>query len=367
MFMQYSHFKTNQTICKPPKCDDRGMYHYLYKIINNINGKYYIGIHSTNNLNDGYCGSGQTIIKAYKKYGPTNFTKLIWDFYANEKELEDAEAKFATEREINDPDCYNINCGGGHHPVRTVTCRDILENKNVRVPQEEYYAHPERYVSHTKGQIKATDSTGRIFMAHIDDPRFKTGEIWDYVKQFLKDTFPARIVATGQNIRVHRNDPRLLTGEVVHVQKGRVKVIKDGQIRVIDKKHLQSYLDSGWEQGGMKGIKRGPSKTAGCYQIWKNGKVKTIHPSELDHYVEEGWQRGHGPKTALIYKDNLIKRVPLTELNNYVKEGWQRGNPQKPCAGKIMIHKGKIKKFIFPADLGEYINEGWQKGFSDKK
>lgn len=342
------------------------MYHYLYKITNLTNGKFYIGVHNTKDMNDGYAGSGTILKKAFQKYGEISFSKTILMYYDTKELASKAEADFITPEMLASDDCYNVQPGGRHVPLKTVTCRDLFENKNVRVPQEEYYAHPERYVSHTKGQIKATDSTGRIFMAYIDDPRFKTGEIWDYVKQFLKDTFPARIVATGQNIRVHRNDPRLLTGEVVHVQKGRVKVIKDGQIRVIDKKHLQSYLDSGWEQGGMKGIKRGPSKTAGCYQIWKNGKVKTIHPSELDHYVEEGWQRGHGPKTALIYKDNLIKRVPLTELNNYVKEGWQRGNPQKPCAGKIMIHKGNVKKYIFPSDLDKYINEGWQKGFADK-
>ena len=30
------------------------MYHYFYKITNNINGKFYYGIHNTSNLNDNY-------------------------------------------------------------------------------------------------------------------------------------------------------------------------------------------------------------------------------------------------------------------------------------------------------------------------
>ena len=34
-------------------------YNIVYKITNNINGKYYYGIHSTNNVNDRYLGSGQ--------------------------------------------------------------------------------------------------------------------------------------------------------------------------------------------------------------------------------------------------------------------------------------------------------------------
>ncbi len=366
--MQYSHFKKNQTICQPPIIAPDGQYHYLYKIVNNINSKYYIGIHSTKDLNDGYCGSGQTIVKALKKYGPENFTKLIWAFYPSPQLLEDAEAKFVTEVEINDPNCYNINCGGGHHPVKTVTCRDMYEDKNVRVSQEEYYAHPERYVSHTKGQIKATDKSGRIFMANIDDPRFKTGEIWDYVKQFLKDTFPAREVATGRNIRVRKDDPRILTGEVVHIQKGRIKVMKDGEVRVIEKKHMQSFLNSGWELGGgLRGIKRGPSKVAGRCHIWKDDSVIVIAKDELDQYIAAGWKRGNGPQTTLINRNGECGRVRLTELNQYIAAGWKRGNPIKSCAGKISIHKKSERKFIRPDELDKYLSEGWQRGLAHRK
>ncbi len=46
-----------------------GYYHYIYLIINDINKKYYKGIHSTQNLNDNYMGSGRALEKAKKKYG----------------------------------------------------------------------------------------------------------------------------------------------------------------------------------------------------------------------------------------------------------------------------------------------------------
>jgi len=36
-------------------------FYYLYKIVNNINGKYYYGVHSTDDLEDGYAGSGKII------------------------------------------------------------------------------------------------------------------------------------------------------------------------------------------------------------------------------------------------------------------------------------------------------------------
>lgn len=56
-------------------------YNYFYKITNKINRKYYYGVHSTDNLNDGYMGSGVRLLAAFKKYGIKNFYKEIVDFF----------------------------------------------------------------------------------------------------------------------------------------------------------------------------------------------------------------------------------------------------------------------------------------------
>lgn len=50
-------------------------YYFTYKITNLLNGRYYLGIHATNNLDDGYMGSGVCIKGAIKSMGGATLRK----------------------------------------------------------------------------------------------------------------------------------------------------------------------------------------------------------------------------------------------------------------------------------------------------
>ena len=88
------------------------MKHVIYKITNSVNGKFYIGKHSTLDINDSYMGSGVAIKKAIKKYGKENFTKEILFEFENETDCLIQEAAIVTKEFINDPLTYNMTCGG---------------------------------------------------------------------------------------------------------------------------------------------------------------------------------------------------------------------------------------------------------------
>lgn len=87
--------------------------HYLiYKITNNINGKIYIGKHKTQDLNDGYMGSGIAIKNAIKKYGVENFTKeILFDVYGEDL-MNFLEEAIVDEAFIARDDTYNLDLGG---------------------------------------------------------------------------------------------------------------------------------------------------------------------------------------------------------------------------------------------------------------
>ena len=81
------------------------MKYIVYKTTNTINGKYYIGAHRTDNLNDGYVGSGVGLKRAIEKYGKENFvTETLHtlrtedEMYAKEKQAGQWEGKHMEHR-----------------------------------------------------------------------------------------------------------------------------------------------------------------------------------------------------------------------------------------------------------------------------
>ena len=92
--------------------DEKGYYHLVYKIVNTVNGKIYIGKHSTKDPYDDYMGSGLRIVQATKKYGMENFTKEILYCFTNEKEAYLKEEELVTQEFIDREDTYNMTFGG---------------------------------------------------------------------------------------------------------------------------------------------------------------------------------------------------------------------------------------------------------------
>ena len=88
------------------------MFFTIYKTINLINGKIYIGKHITKNPYDKYMGSGNEIKKAIKKYGRKNFLKEVLFIFDNVDDMNSKERELITEIEVNSELYYNECIGG---------------------------------------------------------------------------------------------------------------------------------------------------------------------------------------------------------------------------------------------------------------
>ena len=88
------------------------MFYTIYKTINTVNNKYYIGKHETENPNDEYFGSGNAIKRAIKKYGRSVFVKEVLFIFDNPKEMNDKERELITETLVSSKRTYNEGVGG---------------------------------------------------------------------------------------------------------------------------------------------------------------------------------------------------------------------------------------------------------------
>lgn len=69
-------------------------------------------MHSTNNCDDGYLGSGNLILKSIQKYGKENHIFEILEFTNSRQELIDLERKIVTLDLVNDRNSLNLREGG---------------------------------------------------------------------------------------------------------------------------------------------------------------------------------------------------------------------------------------------------------------
>jgi len=88
-------------------------FNYVYLTINLLNGKQYVGSHSTNNIDDGYLGTGRYFFRAVKKEGKENFKKEILQMCENIIEARKLEESYIIKYNTLSPNGYNLSPTGG--------------------------------------------------------------------------------------------------------------------------------------------------------------------------------------------------------------------------------------------------------------
>jgi len=340
-------------------------FYYLYKITNIINDKIYIGIHCTNNLEDGYMGSGHDLLKDIKKYGKNNFKKEILEFFDSIDDLKLAEKELVNRTFVSSNKTYNKCLGGGelvtyNHVLNKtkdgkieLLCKDsdeyksgdweypfknttLMQNKNgerkrICKDSDEYKSGDwERLtifknlktntheLSTTNDQrIKTGElvgvNTGRVFVTDGDkkfwttcnDPRYVSGEYVSLIKGrvLVKDK-------NGNNLMVSNDDPRYISGDLVGVTKGMGSFKdKDGNIFMV------GVDDPRVLSGDLVGVTKGFKQS--------EETKKKISNAQKGNPSTKGYKWVHNELERKVVKED--------QLLNFLENGWVLG-------------KGKTKK-----------------------
>ena len=205
--------------------------HYIYKTTCNVTGRWYIGMHSTNNLEDGYMGSGTILRHSIRKYGPENHIKEILEYLPSREELILREREIVNKELISDGKCMNLKEGGYGGFI-----------------SEEHMKKCSKAGNEAKSyKLKNDEEFKRIYSTKVSlilKQKYKNGEKENpnkghWIGKKHSDESKTLISEKMKGIGVGENNS----------QYGTCWITKDGTNKKIKKEEFDSYLNEGWLKG----------------------------------------------------------------------------------------------------------------------
>lgn len=139
-------------------------HHIIYKVTRD-DGAFYIGRHSTNNLDDGYLGSGIRIVRSVEKYGRDAHRFEILESLPSLAAAKEREEQLVSKDLLKDPMCLNLSKGRarggalGRVPIR------LADGTRTTVSSEEFYTNRSKYTAVNEGLVAAIDvKTGKSLL-----------------------------------------------------------------------------------------------------------------------------------------------------------------------------------------------------------
>ena len=201
--------------------------HYIYKTTCNVTNRYYIGMHSTNDLGDGYMGSGKRLRYSIRKYGKDNHNIEILEFCDTREELKKREEEIVNSDLVNEANCMNLVIGGGgfmlddYHYKCSKAGGEAFTEK-LRNDLEYFRIHSDR----SSKAMKKVHAMGKV-----PYDNFKGKKHSDETKKKISEANKGK--GTGKT----------------NSQYGTCWITRDGKNKKIKKEELDQYIKDGWVKG----------------------------------------------------------------------------------------------------------------------
>lgn len=228
-------------------------YHFIYKTTNLLSGKYYIGMHSTDNLEDGYIGSGNRLRLAIRKHGKENFQREVLEFCESRFDLKKREGEIVNLDEIAKVECMNL-CVGGEGgwsvDIHNKAFKEKLENDlEFREDFSKKRIENNKKAIREGKIIPINDRYSWVGKKHSEESKNKMSEI-------------SKGTGTGES----------------NSQYGTCWITKEGTNKKINKDDLDSHLNEGWVKGRFTNIKG---------ELVKNSKLTNDNVIEIKELLNK--------------------------------------------------------------------------------
>ncbi len=202
--------------------------HYIYKTTCNVTGRWYIGMHSTINLSDGYMGSGKILRYSIRKYGVENHTKEIVEFCETREELVLREIEIVNKELISDGLCMNLKEGGfgGFSSEEHMKKCSKAGNDTKRIKLKNDLEYRKTHIIKFSKGLMNYNASGKN-----DSPRFSGKSHSEETKQKMSES--------SKNSGVGESNS----------QYGTCWITKDGINKKIKKETLDVHFKEGWVKG----------------------------------------------------------------------------------------------------------------------
>lgn len=211
-------------------------YHYIYKTTCIVTKKYYIGMHSTSNLEDEYMGSGKILRYSLNKHGKENHIKEILEFLPSKELLKIREREIVNEELLKDPLCINLVYGGNGSWEFLNRNSDIQRNKgkkgNVKIKwlKENDKEWAEKTSKNRSLALSKSYETGN---RKIITPN------WTGKKHKIETIEKLK----GHKRQLGKNNSQFGTCWIYNIQLKEKKRIK--------KEELTKWIEAGWKKGAI--------------------------------------------------------------------------------------------------------------------
>ena len=202
-------------------------YHFIYKTTNLLNSKYYIGMHSTDDLNDGYMGSGKRLRCSINKYGKEKHKIEILEFLNTREELINKEIEIVNLNEIAKEECMNLMIGGKGGFIS----EDQQRNRSIAGGK----AFAARLKNDKKFKQKNSKRLSKLIKRTHKSGKFK----YDNFNKNHSEETKKLMSESSKGIGLGRENS----------QYGTCWITKNGVNKKIKKEKIDKWLNNGWVKG----------------------------------------------------------------------------------------------------------------------